>query len=187
MLDYGGDRGQFIPENLGTARFVYELSDAKPVEGVVRLTSMEGRQFDFVMMAHVLEHCSAPRQMLQDLKPLGNEGTLFYFEVPFERPSLAWAGKGSMQKWYLKALLRTGPLLRLVDLYSTVARLKFDFILPLGLQKCSEHLNFFTERSLRVLLEGAGFELLDSTVAPVASCSPLSKILCGLARVIPGR
>jgi hypothetical protein len=185
VLDYGGDRGQFIPEGVGTERYVYELSSAEPAKGVVRLTSVEGTRFDFVMLAHVLEHCSEPKQILEALKPLGHEKTLFYFEVPFERPSLGWAGKGRWQERYLEALLPAEPLLQLVDLYSTIARITLDLVPPLGLLKCSEHLNFFNERSLQKLLNSAGFELLDSGVAPVTSCGRVSKILHGLARVHP--
>jgi hypothetical protein len=185
VLDYGGDRGQFIPEGVGTEHYVYELSNAEPAKDVVRLSSVEGRQFDFVMLAHVLEHCSEPKQILQLLRPLGHEKTLFYFEVPYERPSLDWAGKGSWQERYLEALLQAQPLLQLVDLYSTAVRVKLDLIPPLGLQKCSEHLNFFNDRSLQRLLDSAGFELLESGVAPVTSVGRVSRILYGLARVSP--
>ena len=185
VLDYGGDRGQFIPEGVGTERYVYELSSAEPAKGVVRLTSVEGRQFDFVMLAHVLEHCSEPTQILQALKPLGHMKTVFYFEVPFERPSLVWTGKGTWQERYLDTLLLAKPLLQMVDLYSTISRIKFDLVPPLGLQKCSEHLNFFNERSLQKLLDSAGFELLNSGVLPVTSRGQVSqKILYGLARVV---
>ena len=152
-------------------------------KGVAGLTSVEGRQFDFVMLAHVLEHCSEPRQILQRLKPLGNRNTLFYFEVPHERPSLEWASSGRLQRHYLNALLKIGPLLKLVDLYSTVCRVKFNRIPPLALQKCSEHLNFFTESSLKALLDSEGFELLESGIAPVRSSGPVSKILYGLASI----
>ena len=183
VLDYGGDRGQFIPDGVGTERYVYELSNATPVAGVTRLASVDNREFDFVMLAHVLEHCSEPKQILEGLKRLGHEGALFYFEVPFERPSLRWAGKGRSQERYVGALLRAEPLLRLVDFSSTVARLKFNFIPPLGLQKCSEHLNFFNERSLEKLLERAGFELVNCGVASVTTCNGISKILYGLARI----
>jgi Methyltransferase domain len=179
-LDYGGDRGQFIPEGIGTEHYVYELSNAEPAKDVVRLSSVEGRQFDFVMLAHVLEHCSEPKQILQLLRPLGHEKTLFYFEVPYERPSLDWAGKGSWQERYLEALLQAQPLLQLVDLYSTAVRVKLDLIPPLGLQKCSEHLNFFNDRSLQRLLDSAGFG-----VAPVTSVGRVSRILYGLARISP--
>jgi hypothetical protein len=183
VLDYGGDRGQFIPDGVGTDRYVYELSNAAPVEGIIRVASVDERQFDFVKLAHVLEHCSEPKQILEGLKRLGHEGTLFYFEVPFERPSLRWAGRGRWQEWYDGALLGIEPLLRMVDFYSTVARLKLNFIPPLGLQKCSEHLNFFNESSLQKLLERAGFELVDSGVVPVTTCNGVSRILYGLARI----
>jgi methyltransferase family protein len=186
VLDFGGDRGQFIPEDVGREHFVYEVSDAKPVEGVTRLTSVEGMRFDFIMLAHVLEHCSEPREMLQLLKPLGHKDTLYYFEVPFERPSLRWTGEGRMQKWYLNTLLRARPLLQLVDLYSTAARIKLNAVPPFGIQKCSEHLNFFNKSSLQALLQGEGFELLDSAIASVVSFGPVGRILFALARIAHG-
>jgi len=46
-LDYGGDKGQFIPESIGKQKFVYELSDAAPVDGVARIASdidLDGRR-----------------------------------------------------------------------------------------------------------------------------------------------
>ncbi len=187
MLDYGGDRGQFIPDGVGTDRYVYELSNAVPVEGVTCLESVENRQFDFVMLAHVLEHCSEPKEMLGKIKPLGHAETLFYVEIPFERPSLRWTGKGRLQQQYLGALLRVEPLLQFVDLYSTVARLKLNFIPPFGLQKCSEHLNFFNERSLQKLFESSGLEMIESGIEPVTSSSGASRILYGLARLARDR
>jgi hypothetical protein len=188
VLDYGGDRGQFIPDGLGTERYVYEISDVEPIDGVIRLSSTEGRQFDFVMLAHVLEHCSEPREVLRGLKPLGHAQTVFYFEVPYERPSLQSAGDGAGQRSYLHALVRLGPLLQAVDLYSTVFRIKFDRIPPLGLQKCSEHLNFFNKPSLEALLKSEGFEMLDCGVAPYSAGKTghrtvLNRILYGLARI----
>jgi hypothetical protein len=188
VLDYGGDRGQFIPDGLGSERFVYEISDVKPVEGVTRIPSVEGRQFDFVMLAHVFEHCSEPREFLRGLKALGHSQTVFYFEMPYERPSLQKAGDGAGQRRYLNALRRLGPILQMVDLYSTIFRIKFDMIPPLGLQKCSEHLNFFNERSLQALLKSEGFELLESGVVPfdagkAGNRTILNQILYGLARI----
>jgi hypothetical protein len=188
VLDYGGDRGQFIPDHVGRERFVYEISDVEPIDGVTRLSSVEGRQFDFIMLAHVLEHCSEPREMLQSLKALGHCNTIFYFEVPYERPSLKRAGTGSGQRRYLNLLTRMGPLLKAVDLYSTFFRIKFDSIPPLGLQKCSEHLNFFNESSLETLLRTEGFALLESGVVPLDAGKTghgtiLNRILYGLAQL----
>jgi hypothetical protein len=188
VLDYGGDRGQFIPDGIGAERFVYEISDVEPIEGVTRLSSVEGKQFDFVMLAHVLEHCSEPREVLRGLKALGHGNTIFYFEVPYERPSLKSAGSGAGQRRYLNALVRMEPLLQAVDLYSTIFRIKFDRIPPLGLQKCSEHLNFFNESSLEALLKSEGFALLESGVlafdaGKAGNRTILNRILYGLAQI----
>src|SRR5579862_266339 len=183
VLDYGGDRGQFIPDHLGAERYVYEISDANPISGVIRLESVDGRQFDLVMLAHVLEHCPEPTQFIQKLRPLANGHTVYYLEVPFERPSLRFAPRGVMQQWYQDFLLRVGPLLTAVDFYSTVCRVKFDCNLPFGIHKCSEHLNFFSERSLRTLLERSGYEVLECGIAKTQALGPSSRILYCLARV----
>jgi Methyltransferase domain len=185
VLDYGGDRGQMIPDNLGRERFVYEISDAPAVDGVERITKLDGRKFDFVMLAHVLEHCSQPKDMLNTLKPLLHERSLLYLEIPFERPTMRMAGSGNLQRSYLNMLLGMAPLLKLVDFYSTVARVKFNTIPPLGLQKCSEHLNFFTPASLKALLERNGLELIQSDTSAFASKGPVQHILYGLARRLP--
>lgn len=184
VLDFGGDRGQFIPDHLGTERYVFEISDATPVPGVKRLESVEGKQFDLVMLAHVLEHCSEPLKFIEDLKRLANEHTVYFFEVPFERPSLRLAPRGALQRAYRDALLHAGPVLTAIDLYSTVCRVKFDCLIPLCLHKCSEHLNFFNERSLRALLERGGFELLECGTAKTNSPGPVARILYGLARIV---
>jgi SAM-dependent methyltransferase len=183
VLDYGGDRGQFIPDHIGTERYVFEISDATTVPGVTRLESVEQKQFDLVMLTHVLEHCSEPLKFVQELKRLANDRTIYYFEVPFERPSLRLAPRGALPRIYRDVLLRSGPLLTAVDLYSTICRVRFDCNLPLGIHKCSEHLNFFNEKSLRALLERCGYELLECGTEKTQSPGPVSRILYGLARV----
>lgn len=183
VLDYGGDRGQFIPDHIGTERYVFEISGANPVPGVTRLRSIEQRQFDLVMLAHVLEHCSAPLSFLANLRSLATDLTIYYFEVPFERPSVRFAPRGLLQRMYRDAVLCVKPLLTLVDFYSTVCRVKFDCNLPFGLLKCSEHLNFFNEKSMSALLERGGYELLECGKADVRSGGPVNRILYVLARL----
>lgn len=155
VLDYGGDSGQFIPDGIGREKFVYEISDVTPIEGVTRLDTIGDRKFDFVMLSHVLEHCSEPLDVLSQVKPF--VGNLLYVEVPFERAELRFVGRGGIYSKYLGALRKLPPLLTAVDLFSTAARRKLDAIPPLGFMKLHEHINFFDEASLRALFDRAGF------------------------------
>lgn len=78
VLDYGGDRGQFIPgwfERKG----VYDLSGVEPIEGVDRV-EVEGT-WDLVMCCQTLEHVPYLHEFLVGLRPHGRR---FYFEVPLE-------------------------------------------------------------------------------------------------------
>jgi hypothetical protein len=144
---------------------------------------VENKQFDFVMLTHVLEHCSEPLKVVEELKQLANDRTVYYFEVPYERPSLRLAPRGLLQRIYRDTLLRARPLLTAIDFYSTVCRVKFDCNLPLGIHKCSEHLNFFNEQSLGALLQRGGYELLECGTAKTQTPGPAGRILYGLARV----
>jgi len=90
VLDYGGDRGQYIlPEFSQARRVVYEVSGVAPEPGVVTLTDWDEvlrERFDFVMCCHVLEHVSFPGETVQRLKSVAHEGSWIYFEVPAESP-----------------------------------------------------------------------------------------------------
>jgi len=68
VLDYGGDRGQFIPLQIGDKKFVFEASHRSPTEGVVRLAardSLQQQTFDLVLLSHVLEHIPEPHSFLR--------------------------------------------------------------------------------------------------------------------------
>lgn len=162
VLDFGGDRGQLIPEGLGHRRYVYEISGKEPVPGVERIGSAEalkGRTFDLVMSCQVLEHCSEPRAVLEHLRSLlRSKDSVLYVELPYERIDLRWLGKGPVSRAYVGALRHVPPLLMAMDLYSTAVRLKLNAMPPLGVVKMHEHLNFFGERSLARLLELSGFD-----------------------------
>jgi hypothetical protein len=167
VLDYGGDRGQFIPASLGKRKFVYEVSDAATVNGVTRIGSdveLKSGRFDFVVLTGVLEHCSERLEILERLKKLASgPETLFYIGVPYERFDLRLAGTGSLFRGYLEFLRHTGPFLIAADFYSTAVRVRWDAIPPLGFMKCHEHLNFFHEESMGTLLQRAGLKLIASS------------------------
>jgi SAM-dependent methyltransferase len=186
VLDYGGDRGQFIPKSLGAEKFVFELSDAEPEPGVVRIGSeqdLKGMKFDFIMALGVLEHCSDPAAVLAQLRSCLESGSLLCIGVPHERYGVGFAGGDAMYRGYLKALLHLPAALIAVDFYSTVARIWLNHVPPLGLVKCHEHLNFFTADSMAALLERSGFDVVESRIERVANYPNRVESLYVLARL----
>jgi SAM-dependent methyltransferase len=138
VLDYGGDRGQFIPNSLGTNKFVFELSDAVPVHGVTRIGSeqeLNRMKFDFIMASGVLEHCSEPASVLEQLRSCQNPGSLLCIEVPYERYGIGFAGKGRLYRSYLNTLLHLPAALVAVDFYSAAARIRLGHIPPPRVRK----------------------------------------------------
>jgi SAM-dependent methyltransferase len=186
VLDYGGDRGQFIPKSLGTNKSVFELSDAVPEPGVSRIGSeqeLKGMKFDLIMALGVLEHCSEPANVLEQLRSCLNPGSLLVVGVPYERYGIGFAGKGRLYRSYLNALLHVPPALIAVDFYSAAARIRLNHIPPFGVVKCHEHLNFFNNKSMTALLERTGFEVVDSKVECVAKYPARVESLSTLARL----
>jgi Methyltransferase domain len=187
VLDYGGDRGQFIPESLGRSKYVFELSDAVPCPGVIRVGSesaLTSMKFDFIMLLGVLEHCSDPAGILiEKIRPLMCRGGFLCVGVPYERYNLRFAGRGPLYRRYLNALLRLPLALVAVDFYSTICRVRCGGVPPLGFVKCHEHLNFFNERSIEALLKRTGFEVVDSVVETVVKYPARVESMSILARL----
>ena len=186
VLDYGGDRGQFIPKSLGIEKFVFELSDAAPEPGVNRIGSekeLNTRKFDFIMALGVLEHCSEPADVLEQLRSCLNPGSFLCVGVPHERYGVGFAGKGELYRSYLNTLLQFPTALIGADFYSSAARIRMNHIPPLGLIKCHEHLNFFNNHSMTALLERTGFEVVDSKIECVAKYPARVESLYTLARL----
>jgi len=88
ILDYGGDRGQYIPKEWDySERYVYEVSGNAPIDGVKAIDNLENAmQFDWdlIMNCHVLEHVSDPGEIIDNIRSLMNDHTLFYLELPCE-------------------------------------------------------------------------------------------------------
>jgi hypothetical protein len=89
-LDYGGDMGQKFPEGLAIdEKYVYDISGAKTIEGVIGLGSFELTktiEYDLIMCNQVLEHIGELDCFINVLKSLGNENTWFYLDIPFDSP-----------------------------------------------------------------------------------------------------
>ena len=181
VLDFGGDRGQLIPSQIGrNRRVVYDLSDAPPVAGVEKIVDphlLEPGNFDLAILTGVLEHVSRPRELLREVATLvdRDRGVLFV-QVPWERIALDLVPRGELYARYLRALARAPRLGRLVDLWSTACRVKLGVAPPLGFVKLHEHLNFFDDRSLRALLVASGLRVARCERGMVAGVDCLSAV-----------
>jgi SAM-dependent methyltransferase len=139
--------------------------------GVIRIDSeqqLKNMRFDFVMTLGVLEHCSEPAQVLEQLRSCLKPGGLLCIGVPYERYGIGFAGRGDLYRSYLNALLHFPAALTAVEFYSAMARIKLNHVPPLGFIKCHEHLNFFNQQSMSALLVHAGFQAIDSAIEYVA-------------------
>ncbi len=86
MLDYGGADGRFLPD-IPARKFVYEISDIAPVQGVTRIAEKEELGlYSYVHLAHVLEHVAQPLKLVREVLGRVQPGGYLYVEVPQEIP-----------------------------------------------------------------------------------------------------
>jgi SAM-dependent methyltransferase len=161
VLDYGGDRGQFIPEHV-KEKYVFDYADVDPVPNVIKLDGLGARQFDCVLVLNVLEHVSDPVAEMHKISGLLATGGTLIISVPEEYPAIL-PGYASLARLVRVFALRSRVAAIGVDLFSKVMKFKFNMFPPLSLASQSEHLSFFTTRSLAELAKSgkiveAGFE-----------------------------
>lgn len=89
ILDFGGDEGQFIPDQLNhTQRYVYDVSGVSTVNEIKKIsdeTELIKHRYDLVMCCHVLEHVSYPIEIINGLINLLEDNKYLYLEVPYEK------------------------------------------------------------------------------------------------------
>lgn len=89
VLDFGGDKGQFIPDEFANAdRYVYEISGTETVDGVHMITdrsSLGEFDWDLILCNQVMEHLSDVQSYFAGLVECMNANTYLYIEVPNER------------------------------------------------------------------------------------------------------
>ena len=89
VLDFGGDKGQFIPDEFASAkRYVYDISGVNVLDGINRIDDFQQLSeipWDFIMCCHVMEHLPDIQAYFRQLVSYMRIGTYLYIEVPYER------------------------------------------------------------------------------------------------------
>jgi 2-polyprenyl-3-methyl-5-hydroxy-6-metoxy-1,4-benzoquinol methylase len=164
LLDYGGDQGQFIPDNIAEECYVFEVSGVDPVPGVTRIdeiSDLENQTYDIVILSAVLEHVSDPHAILRKIHMILSENGYLLLQVPYESFYYQnWFGDSLTRKYLNLLAYSPRQVMKIIDLYSTISKIKLHYIPPMGFAKLHEHLNFFSETSFYPLLKSAGFSVI---------------------------
>ena len=170
-MDYGGNQGATFFDSIGTEnKFVYDISGVKPLPGIINISDYEElkkHHYDFIMCNMVFEHLTDPYQVLNTLYELGDDDTLYYLEVPSENP-FTRGNKFSVIKNLSLLFDRNYSLIRLVKYYFQQKKQPF---MPM-----KEHINFFTDKSMRIMVENGKFAVMDVQENPLKNSDVLSVI-----------
>lgn len=154
ILDYGGDRGDLVRGLVDGARaFVYDISGVPAAHGVTVTTDPASCQADLIVNSNVLEHVGFPRRLLEDILKSTPAGGIVLLEVPCELP------------FGLSRIARRIAQIGIVALMRPAVAL--SVLRPASLFMMHEHVNYFTEQSLRALMHSCGCKVIAAGSHPL--------------------
>jgi hypothetical protein len=147
VLDYGGDRGDLVRGLIDKAApFVYDISGICPAEGVTSTTDPAGCKADLIINSNVLEHVGFPRRVVGEIVKAAPAGGIVYLETPRESP------------FELARIVRRVAQIGIMAL--TRPALARWVVRPASLYMMHEHINYFTEQFLALLMRSCGCEVI---------------------------
>jgi SAM-dependent methyltransferase len=152
LMDYAEDALQFSRDNLGISWIV-----AGDIQRCAE--HLEKEEFDCVLARHVIEHMLDPDEFVRNVSMVMKPGGLLQVETPNVASKEQFGHPGVMLKHYRRILADNASL---GSAGAFVRALKK----PLSGVNPPKHLCGFTARSLSILLERNGFEVLSVREAP---------------------
>ena len=139
LVDYGGDKGQYIPDLGQEKSYVLDVSNNVTLPGTRRIANLnEVVTPDVVILSHVLEHVSNPLSMLENLL---EQSKVLYVEVPFGCPQPD-RQKDSNTKFLVTLISSFNPRLWSGKTQASTGRKSANRTLVQA-----EHINFFTNET----------------------------------------
>ena len=164
VLDFGGDLGQFIPPEIHDNRYLLDPSEVHLESdiGIVRISSLDQVpiELDLVMNCHTLEHLTDFQSVIDEIFLVLRRGGYFYLEVPLDGFKVKAFHKSRVYNSYLKLVQTNRYSLIAVNFLTGVYRQLYRKIPSMGIIQQSEHINYFGQKSLEILLRQSGFEIL---------------------------
>jgi hypothetical protein len=153
-VDFGGDLGQFFPQNVEGTKYLVDLSAQPGVHKnftVVNSLSEISNPVELVMNCGVLEHMSCLTGIIADLSNALSASGVIYLEVPLDSFKTSRIHKSKFYKHYLSVISRNKPIFVFLDFITGATRQIFRTIPWFGIVKQSEHINYFNKLSLQTL------------------------------------
>jgi SAM-dependent methyltransferase len=163
VVDFGGDEGQFFPDAATERRIVCDLSRHELPSGVERigaLSELGSTKPDLVIIAHVLEHLPDPLASLLEIRRAIADDGVLYVEVPLDRFRVKSFHSSIRYRRYLDYQVRHRRQFVAADFLTGVSRQYRTAIPRFGVVKQSEHINYFSERSVAAVLAASGFNVV---------------------------
>jgi len=163
VLDFGGDLGQFFPDEPTGERYLIDPGNTKyRNDGINRIESVEvlNKNCGLIMSSHTLEHIPNLRSTLKGMSSALRQGGFLYIEVPADLFKVSRIHSKNFYNQYLDFLSRIKILFVALDFATGVYR-TFSRSIPFwGIVKQSEHINYFQPITLEKLLTSTGLRVL---------------------------
>jgi hypothetical protein len=156
ILDYGGDRGDLVAGLLeGAETYVYDISGIPAAPGVTTTSDPVGCKADLIINSNVLEHVGFPRLLVNEILDAAPEDGLVFFEVPCELP------------FGLKRIVRRIAQIGVMAI-TRPATARY-VVRPAMLYMMHQHINYFTEHCLTMLVGACGGTVIASGKYPLVA------------------
>lgn len=141
ILDYGGDTGNNTPFKFKqNIIHIFDLSQKKSSHENIKIINKKNllKKYNLIILSNILEHVSFPVIILNEVKKLMDLNSILYIEVPLEK-LLTKVWKTDIQN-------------------HQIYKNKIYW---------HEHINFFSKKSLNILLETVGLKIIKIKVLDV--------------------
>lgn len=165
-LDFGGDLGQFFPNEVAGKKYLFDpsgvdVSDSS-IERISDLKLLDGT-CGLIMNCHTLEHLPLPSTTVEALRPVLSPNGYLFIELPYDTFRVSKFHTFDVYRRYITFIAKYSKFFMLIDFLGGVYRNFFRRMPFWGVVKQSEHINYYNRESLTQLCELNDLEVIKIT------------------------